>query len=300
MRVRTADWVIGVGLLVSLAGNGHLLARWRTHRAPGAQTEAAAGMPGSRGAARAIALSWRQALPGLRGAASAGAPAPVHLDPCELRQATLAGQIAALEQVRQVRLPPAERFAAAPANPTLTAACAAALATELAKLGPGSDRRDYRVECHDRLCRLTLPKNANGGWLTGFATSEWVGDNLHQVARDADGVLFAQHTPGAVRSSDLLQQALQDFEASGAVEDCQNQLGRGGASEVGTLDAQVTLAPSDEDASSGEATEVVAGGRLAGTPLSNCIDAQFRKALRSQTLPPHYEHASLLAQFPRP
>ena len=300
MRVRAADWGIGAGLLLSLAGNGHLLARWRTHPTPAPPAEAATDAAGDNGAARAIAQSWQQVLPGLRGAAPAGASAPVRLDPCELRRATLVAQIAALEQVRQVRLPPAERFAQGPANPTLTAAFTEAVTAALGKPATGAER-SYHAECHERLCRLTLPGTANQSeWLARFTSREWVGDNLHEVARDADGVLFAQHVPGSVRSSDLLQQALQDFEGSGAIEACQNEFGRAGTLEVGTLDAQVTLAPSEEDASSGAAAEVVAGGRLAGTPLGACIDAEFRKALRSRTLPPHHEQASLFAQFPKP
>jgi hypothetical protein len=193
-----------------------------------------------------------------------------------------------------VRLPPAQRFAEAPINPTLTAAFSNALAQVAS-----AEARAVLPACHERLCRLTPPKDANQSeWLARVARNEWVGENLHEVARDGAGVIYAQHTPGAVRSSDLLQQAVQDFEGSGAIEGCQAQFGHD-AGQAGTLDAEVSLAPSEQEATSGEAAEIVAGGRLVGTPLGTCIDREFRKALRERALPPHYEHASLLAQFPK-
>jgi hypothetical protein len=298
MRRRAADWVIGAGLLVSLAANAHLVKRWRARPAAAPMAASPVAPPGTDASAgRALAASWRQALPGVRRKAAAGEGTPVRLDRCELHRAALTAELAGLEQVRQVRLPPAQRFAEAPANPTLTTAFSTALAAELAK--EGLDGRGHGAECHDRLCRLTLPNSANktanqSEWLGRLASSEWMGENLHEVARDGAGVLYAQHTPGAVRSSDLLQQAVQDFEGSGAIEACQRQFGGDG-----TLDAQVTLAPSEEGASSGEAAEIVTGGRLAGTSLGTCIDAEFRKSLQQKTLPPHFEHASLLAQFPK-
>jgi hypothetical protein len=300
MASRAPDWIIGIGLLVSLAGNAHLLSRGlaRPSAAPTAASPAAA--PGSdTHARRTIAASWHQTLPGLRRNTATGAEGtPVRLDACELRRTALTTQLAELEQLQKVRLPPAKRFAAASANPTLTAAFSAALAAQIAK--EGGERRALAIECHDRLCRLTLPKDASPNELLARVTrSEWMSENVHEVARDGAGVLYAQHTPGAVRSSDLLQQAVQDFESSGAIEGCQAQFGSVDTFDIGTLDAQLSLAPSEQDATSGEAAEIVAGGHLVGTPLGNCIDAEFRKTLRERTLPPHYESASLLAQFPR-
>jgi hypothetical protein len=300
MASRAPDWMVGIGLLVSLAGNAHLLGRGQAQRSAAPTSASPAAAPASdTHARRTIAASWHQTLPGLRRNTAAGAEGkPVRLDACELRRTALTAQLAELEQLQKVRLPPAKRFATASANPTLTAAFSAALAAQIAK--EGGERRALAVECHDRLCRLTLPKDANPSELLARIThSEWMSENLHEVARDGAGVLYAQHTPGAVRSSDLLQQAVQDFEGSGAPEACQAQFGRVDSLDVGTLDAQLSLAASEQDTTSGEAAEIVAGGRLAGTPLGNCIDAEFRKALRERTLPPHYESASLLAQFPK-
>jgi hypothetical protein len=295
MASRAPDWMIGIGLLVSLAGNAHLLRRAQARPSAVPTGTSPAVEPGSDPRMqRTIAASWHQTLPGLRRTTADGAGGkPVRLDACELRRTALSAQIAELEQLQKVRLPPAQRFAAASANPTLTAAFASALAAQIAS--EGGERHALAAECHDRLCRLTLPKEANQSDLLARITrSEWMSENLHEVARDGAGVLYAQHAPGAVRSSDLLQQAVQDFESSGAIEACQAQF-----NGDGTLDAQLSLAPSEQDATSGEAAEIVASGRLVGTPLGNCIDNELRKTLRERTLPPHYESASLLAQFPK-
>jgi hypothetical protein len=280
-RDRIVDGMIGAALLVSLAANAQLLKRPAS--TPVADTVAG----------RTIAASWQQALPGLRRPPADTEGTPVRLDACELRRTTLTAQIAELERVRQVRLPPLVRFAEGSANPSLTAAFASAL-------GAQGDTKAIAhsaalVACHDDLCRLTLPTGTNPReWLARVGRSEWMAENFHEVARDGDSVLYAQHTPGALRSSDLLQQAVQDFEGSGAIEGCQAQFGGDG-----TLDAQVSLAPSEQEATSGDAAEIVAAGGLVGTSLGACIDAEFRKALRERTLPPHYEQAFLLAQFPR-
>ena len=130
-------------------------------------------------------------------------------------------------------------------------------------------------------------------WVAELHRSEWMGEHLHQVARDGDGLLFEEHRPGSVRGSDLLQQALQDFESSGAVERC---LAR--HQGEGTLDAHLTLENFEEGAAD-PGINVQAGGRLSGTPLGTCIHDELRRALADMTLPPHYERATLLAQLPK-
>jgi hypothetical protein len=219
--------------------------------------------PAQVAAAAPLAEAWRRPWPGLQ-----TPPPPVALEGCQQRAAWLEAQLA-----------------------ELTAALAAALAGRApAKGEPGA-------ECRGRLCRLAIPASAQDApWVKDLRESEWLGENLHLVEADAGGMLFEQHRPGSLRSSDLLQQALQDFESSGAVEQCQARF-RG----EGTLDAELSLEPW-EDAPEAENGGVVvqSGGRLAGTELGRCIDAEFRRALAALTLPPRYDRAALSARFPRP
>jgi len=103
--------------------------------------------------------------------------------------------------------------------------------------------------------------------------------------------------PGAVAGSVVLQTALHDFESSGAVERCQKE-----HSGKGTLDAHVSIVsghdgdPQDEPAG----VSIEASGPLAGTPLGNCIDGELRRALEAVPLPPRFERALVLAQYPKP
>jgi hypothetical protein len=269
------DLAIAALTIVSLAANAFLFVRWRARPAP-AQVAAAA----------PLAEAWRRPWPGLQ-----TPPPPVALEGCQQRAAWLEAQLAELDGLRARHLPARQRFTEAPPNAELTAALAAALAGRApAKGEPGA-------ECRGRLCRLAIPASAQDApWVKDLRESEWLGENLHLVEADAGGMLFEQHRPGSLRSSDLLQQALQDFESSGAVEQCQARF-RG----EGTLDAELSLEPW-EDAPEAENGGVVvqSGGRLAGTELGRCIDAEFRRALAALTLPPRYDRAALSARFPRP
>jgi hypothetical protein len=191
--------------------------------------------------------------------------------------------------------PPAQLFRAASPNPALTSALAAELARHRA---PGLRAGTARGECRDRWCRLEIAAGDHSApWLARLLESEWVGENLHEVGADPGGLLFERHLPGSVRSSEVLQRAVHDFEASGTVEACQAR-----HSGAGTLDAQIALAPSPEapdDVAADTGVTVETTGPLAGTPLGRCIDDGFRRALAAVTLPPRYEHATLLAQFPK-
>jgi hypothetical protein len=270
MRARTnlADLTIVALTIVSLGANAFLFVRWRSHGAARTTTDVAP-----------LADGWRRPVPGLK------VGQPPALDACQARAGWLAAQLAEIDRLRERHTPPARRFDEAPANAELTAALTAALPA-----GKGA-----RAECHGRLCRVTIPKAHDPRWLADFRESEWVGQNLHVLETDATGILFEQHQPGSMRSSDLLQQALQDFESSGAVEHCQAQF-RG----EGTLDAELRLEPWEDGAAGNEGITVESAGRLAGTELGKCIDAEFRRALAALTLPPRYERAELSARFPRP
>jgi hypothetical protein len=304
MQRRHIDITVAAAIFISLAANGNLLLRWR-----GQHLRTAAAVPASAILADQASVSlterWRRALPGLRANGRRGKS--VALSACELRTSSLHAQLAELDDLRLRHMPPDRRFEEEPVNAALTTTLVAALARQL----PERLRSGVTAECHGSLCRLSLPGGFDqGDWLAHFRESEWVGENLHQVGGNADGILFAQHQPGAMRSSDLLLQALQDFEGSGAIEGCQARF-----SGAGTLDAEVSLAASDhapvrpsdapgEAALAGAGDQepgiaVQAGGRLAGTPLGNCIDGEFRRTLAALTLPPHFEDATLMAQFPK-
>jgi hypothetical protein len=290
MTVRLRDVVLGVALVASLAANGVLSSRWR------AASRAADATPANdaRDFATPLAQAWRRPLPEL------GTPGegPVALDGCQARASWLAAQIAQLGRLGELHTPPRQRFAQEAVNAELTAAFDTALAQHL----PRSPRASVASECRGRLCRLVVPKAAHRAeWLARFRQSEWMGEHLHEVAVSADGILFEQHAPGSVRASDLLQQALQDFESSGSVEECQAKF-----QGDGTLDAQLSLEPWEggEEADRGEAAAapgiaVQADGALASTALGKCIDAELRRALAATTLPPRFERATLTAQFPR-
>jgi hypothetical protein len=285
MALRRSDLVLGALVVTSMAGNAVLFARWRAGPATPAPAAATAGPP-------AFAGDWRLPLPGLRASGAGPAPgsAPVALEACTLQEARLESQLAELDRLRDRHVPVAQRFGVAEPNRDLTAA----LATELARHPVPGGAGQVESECRGRFCRLVVPAAVRAGdWLARLNESEWVGQHLHEVGTDGDAILFEQHEPGTVRGSDLLQGALQDFEASGAVEQCQARF-RG----AGTLDTQVSLAP-DGDADEPAGFSVQAGGALAGTQLGTCIDAEFRKALAAITLPPHFDRAELTAQFPR-
>ena len=280
-------FIIAVLLLASLGSNGLLLWRWRVQTvratlspAPSVEGEVATAPSPS------VDELWRRPLPGLRPPRTP----PVKLDACALRSSLLSAHIAELDQLRQGLTPPKQRYLEAAVNVELTAA----LSSELRRHLPAKLRSEVTADCRDRLCRVQLPRGAQDApWLAELRQSEWMGDHLHQVARDEDGLLFEEHRPGSMPGSDLLQQALQDFESSGAVERClADHHGEG------TLDTHLTL-EAYEDQAAGPGINVQAGGRLSGTPLGKCIDAELRQALTAMTLPPHYGRATLLAQFPR-
>jgi hypothetical protein len=210
--------------------------------------------------------------------------------------ARLESQLAELEQLRERYLPPQQRFESAPPNRELTAS----LTAELGNHFPSLASAQVQAECRGRLCRLVVPPALrNGVALAHFRESQFAGENLRELDSDGrgDGLLFEQlQHPDTIRGSDLLQGALQDFEASGAIEGCTGKF----AGE-GTLDAQVSIVSEEDSAANGQPTgiSVRAGGPLAGTPLGNCIDAEFRRSLMAIALPPHYESATVMAQYPR-
>jgi len=280
-------FIIAVLLLASLGGNGVLLWRWRVHAA----TATLSPVPAVEGEAvtapsPAMGELWRRPFPGLRPPRTP----PPKLDACTLRSATLSANIAELDQMREHLTPPRQRYREASPNVELTAA----LSRELPRHLPAKLRAEVTADCRGRLCRVRLPRGAQDApWVAELHRSEWMGEHLHQVARDEEGLLFEEHRPGSIRGSDLLQQALQDFESSGAVEGCLARF-----HGEGTLDTHLTLEAFEEGAAD-PGIDVQAGGRLTGTPLGTCIHEELRRALATITLPPHYERATLLAQFPK-
>jgi hypothetical protein len=280
-------FIIAVLLVASLGGNGLLVWRWRVQAARAALSPVAAveaevvttPFP-------SLGERWRRPLPGLRPPRTP----PVKLDACALRSSLLSANLAELDRMRAQLMPPQQRYREAAPNGELTAA----LSRELGRHLPAKLRSEVTADCRDHLCRVQLPRGAqNAAWVAELHGSEWMGEHLHQVARDQDGLLLEEHRPGSLRGSDLLQQALQDFESSGAVERC---LARHHGE--GTLDAHLTLEAFEEE-TAGPGIDVQAGGRLSGTPLGTCIDDELRRALAATPLPPHYQRATLLAQFPR-
>ncbi|HXU82616.1 MAG TPA: hypothetical protein VN914_14540 [Polyangia bacterium] len=280
-------FIIAVLLLASLGGNGLLLWRWRVQIARATASPVPA-VEAEEVTAPSPALHelWRRPFPGLR----APRTPPPKLDACALRSSMLSANIAELDQLREQLTPPLQRHGEAAVNVELTAA----LSGELRRLLPAKLRSEVTADCRGRLCRVQLSRGAQDApWVAELHRSEWMGEHLHQVARDKDGLLFEEHRPGSMRGSDLLQQALQDFESSGAVDRCLERF-----QGEGTLDAHLTLEAFEEE-SADPGIHLEAGGRLAGTPLGKCIHDELHRALAAMTLPPHYQRATLLAQFPR-
>jgi hypothetical protein len=288
---RPFDRLLGALVVLSLGANGLLFARWRgAHPATAAQ---AGTSPAKPGAPAAFTEAWRRPFPGLR-LVQQGGGAPVALDGCVQATSRLATQLAEIERLREQHTPPRERFQAAEPNRELTAAFSAALDHHI----PVSAGSPVRAECRGNLCRVFVaPAGRSDERLVRLRESQFVGENLKELEPDDEGLLFEKKDADSVSGSDLLQNALQDFEASGAVEACQAKF----PGAAGTLDAQVTIVPPGQD---GQAQppgiSVRAAGALAGTPLGNCIDTAFQRALMAIVLPDHYDGASLMAQYPKP
>jgi hypothetical protein len=283
---RPFDLLLAGLVVLSLGANGLLFARWRAAH-PAQVSEA--GPPG-KPAAPALSEAWRRPFPGLRLTQPGRGPAPVALDGCVLETSRLSTQLAEIEHLREQHTPPRERFQAAEPNRELTAAFSAALDHHI----PVSAGSPVRAECRGNLCRVFVtPAGRSDQRLVALRESEFVGENLKELEPDDDGLLFEKKDADSVSGSDLLQNALQDFESSGAVEACQSMF-PGGA---GTLDAQVTIVPPGQES---PGISVRSAGALAGTPLGKCIDSAFQRALMAVVLPDHYDGASLMAQYPKP
>jgi hypothetical protein len=287
---RPFDLVLGALVLLSLGANGLLFARWRAAH-PAISAEAADAKPT---APPAFTEAWRRPFPGLRAGLQARGAAPVALDSCVQETSRLSSQLAELDRLREQHTPARERFKSAEPNRPLTTAFMAALDSHI----PLSAGSPVRAECRGNLCRVFIaPAGRSDQRLVALRESQFVGENLKELEPDDEGLLFEQKHPDSISGSDLLQNALQDFESSGAVEACQSKFP--GAS--GTLDAQVTIVPPDQ-AGQGQTQgiSVRSAGALAGTPLGNCIDNAFQRALMAVVLPERYDGASLMAQYPKP
>lgn len=296
MATRRSDLWLGALAIASLGANVVLISLSRASAVPPATSAPAATATPAPGSpplpSRALAEAWRQPFAPTPASDGNRPGSPVTLDPCALAALRLAAQLTDVEGLRAQHLPPPQRFASAAPNPELTGALLAELGHHLPAAG-----LEARAGCRDRLCRVAVTAR-DSAWLARFRESAWVGENLRELAPAGDALYFQQQAAGTVRGSDLLQQALQDFEASGAIEECQARFRREGE---GTLDAHVSIASAEEASEEAPAgINVRAGGRLAGTPLGQCIDAAFRRALTAIELPSQYDGAVVLAQYPKP
>jgi len=285
---RPFDLVLGALVILSLGANGLLFGRWRAKQptTPAQMASAPAAKPMG---PPAFAEAWRRPFPGLRELQARGA-APVALDGCVAETSRLTTQLAELDRLREQHTPPGQRFQTAELNRPLTTAFMTAIDHHI----PLSGGSPVRAECRGNLCRVFVaPAGRGDPRLAALRESQFVGENLKELEPDDEGLLFEKKEPDAISGSDLLQNALQDFESSGAVEGCLARF-----QGEGTLDTQLTLEP-NEDEPGDPGVDVQAGGRLSGTPLGKCIHEELRRALAALTLPPHYERATLLAQFPR-
>src|SRR6185436_6844612 len=236
MRTRRPfDLVLGALIVLSLGANGVLFTRWRATRPakPAGDSSAPAAKPS---APPAFAEAWRRPFPGLRLPARGGAP--VALDSCVQQTSALTAQLAELDHLREQHTPAGERFQSAQPNRALTTAFIAALDRHI----PLSGGSPVRGECRGNLCRVFVaPAGRSDQRLAALRESEFVGENLKELEPDDEGLLFEKKEPDSISGSDLLQNALQDFEASGAIEACQTKF----PGATGTLDAQVTIVPPD-------------------------------------------------------
>jgi hypothetical protein len=290
---RPLDLVLGALVILSVGANGLLFVRWRANR-PAKAAEVAGAPRNKATAAAAFAQAWRRPFPGLRLGMQAGGAAPVALDGCMQETSRLTSELAELERLREQHTPAGMRFQSAEPNRALTTAFSAALDSQI----PVSAGTPVRAECRGNLCRVFLPPAGRGDQrLVALRESQFVGENLKELEPDDEGLLFEQKHPDSIPGSDLLQNGLQDFEASGAVEACQTKF----PGAAGTLDAQVTIAP-PEQGQQGQAPgiSVRSAGALVGTPLGTCIDTALQRALAAIVLPEHYDGASVMAQYPKP
>ena len=98
--------------------------------------------------------------------------------------------------------------------------------------------------------------------------------------------------PGAV---DLIRDAVATFRVSGAIERCQERF-----HDDGTLETRINLVGNEdevEDEPMGLSVRV--GGKLAGTPLGDCLMAELRPILDRVSLPPESESGVVFARFPK-
>jgi hypothetical protein len=281
--LRVSDVALGVLLAASLAANALLITRPRTGAVGAGSPSPTAARP--------------EPPPLLRQAGVAAAAAPPDFPSCHERVASLEAQLAVMERKIERNRSLFDVFERATPDPAVSAQFGAELRQHLT--GDGGTPPPVAVQCRGRICCITAEPDA--GAMASLHSFE---ETLARRDRVRGGLSWKSPSQACLHlrspddppeGIDLLRAAVTAFRKSGAIERCQTTF-----EDEGTLETRINVV-SDEDDLEDEPLGLTlrVGGRLAGTPLGDCIAAALRRALDAVKLPPRYETAVVFARFPK-
>jgi hypothetical protein len=224
-------------------------------------------------------------------------PVAADLGSCERRLADLQAEIAVLERKIQRHRSPFEVFDQSEPNPGLTAELGALLSRSLAP--DGGAHAEAALQCRGRVC---CAKSAGDAGIKGSLEPFYEelraqrrlrgGTSWRGVSEVCFGVRLEGDPPEGI---DLVREAVKALRASGAVERCQDRF-----HDEGTLETRINLVGHEDDLEDEPlGLSVRVGGKLAGTPLGECLASELRAALNRVALPPAFESGVVFARFPK-
>jgi hypothetical protein len=280
MALRRSDAALAVLALASIAAF-----TWRPRAQPAGQQAPAAGRHGG------------NHLLQLRPEAAVVAPPPTDLRACEARLASARRDVAAIQRKVERNRNVFELYDRAQPAPGLAAELGALFSTTME--GDGGPPPAIDMHCRGRICCARAAGDA------GIEDAmEPFADRLHDRRRLRGGLSWRNQreacfgvvaTGDPPEAIDIVGDAVKALRRSGAIERCQQRFPGQGA-----LDTRINIVgdPGEiEDAPPG--ISVRAGGKLAGTPLGDCIAAELKRALDAVELPADHESGVLYAQFPK-
>ena len=283
MAVRRSDIALGTLALLSLAA---LVFQGTATPAPAPK-------------AGAISPSGRQAFPRLRPANAPPPPVPADLPTCRARLVAVQAEVAGLDRRIERHRDPMEVFDRGQPNPALTAE----IATALRRTDGGATGGDLPVElqCRAQVCCAKAPDADSMKRFVEPVVEAFRDQRRLQERglgwRGPREVCFHLRPPGApAEAFDLVSDAVTRFRKSGAVERCQRSF-----AADGTLETRINLVGDEgdlEDAPLGVSVRI--GGKLAGTPLGDCVATELKRVLDDVRLPAEYESGVVFATFPHP
>jgi hypothetical protein len=283
MAVRRSDIALGTLALLSLAA---LVFQGTATPAPAPK-------------AGASSPSGRQALPRLRPANAPPAPVPADLPTCQSRLVAVQAEIAGLDRRIERHRNPMEVFDRGQPNPPLTAEVASALRRTVG--GTTGGALPVELQCRAQVCCAKAPDADSIKRFVEPAVEAFRDQRRLQGGglgwRGPREACFRLRPPAApAEAFDLVSDAVTRFRKSGAVERCQQRF-----AADGTLETRINLVGDEgdlEDAPLGLSVRI--GGKLAGTPLGDCIAADLKRVLDDLRLPAEYESGVVFATFPNP